>query len=96
MGSNFSVGIELLVIGLSVVFTVLLLLMFIMQLMGYLINRPEKTGGQTQNMMASPRTDLVSSGNTTDEELAAVVSVMSAILPKRETLVRLNITEVKN
>lgn len=97
MSSNFAIGIELLVVGMLVVFSVLVLLMCIMKTMSSIVNKAQN-GAEKVNarVKASEGAQVGSPACTSEEELAAVVAVLSNVLPKKGTPVRLNIIEVKN
>lgn len=91
ISSNFAVGIELLAVGILVVFAVLVLLMWIMQMMSAVVSRAQKHAKDAPGGVG-----VTSSAGINEEELAAVVAVMSNILPKTGTPIRLNIVEGKN
>lgn len=69
MGGNLNTGLVLLVLGLSVVFLVLLFLMFVMQIMSKIINTNVKT-----------KTKLVGE-NANEEELAVIMAIMNEVNP---------------
>lgn len=73
MGEILNTGLVLLVLGMSMVFLVLLLLMFVMEIMSKIIN----TGLRR-------KTNLLG-GDTDEEELVVVMSVLNAINPGLET-----------
>lgn len=95
MSSNFSTGLELLVMGMLVVFAVLVLLMYIMKIMSAIVNRARSEANQ-ENKQPLQGVQIVSTAYTSEEELAVVAAVMSKVLPKKGIPVRLNIIEVKN
>lgn len=87
MENELMIGLELLFIGLAVVFAVLLLLKFIMDLMTAVVNKPTVTDPQQG----------AKSYDDSEEELAAIMAVMAKVLPERkEATVRLKVREVKN
>lgn len=72
MGGVLNTGLVMLVLGMSVVFLVLLFLMFVMQIMSKIINTNFKT-----------KTKLVGD-NATEEELAAIMAVLNVVNPGNE------------
>lgn len=72
MGDILNTGLVLLVLGMSVVFLVLLFLMFVMQTMSKIIN-----------IGLRRKTNLL--GDTSEEELVVVMSVLNAVNPGLET-----------
>jgi sodium pump decarboxylase gamma subunit len=73
MGNNIQVGIELLVLGLGMVFLVLFILMIIMWVLSYLVNRVSVNQAQS-----------VSTDECTQEEIAAIAAVLQRIAPEKK------------
>ena len=72
MENNIQVGIELLVLGLGTVFLVLFVLMLVMKVLSYLVNRPAVNHVQS-----------VSTDECTQEEIAAISAVLKRIAPEK-------------
>jgi sodium pump decarboxylase gamma subunit len=86
--ADLQVGLQLMVIGLSVVFLVLLLLMFIMKIMSALVQQ----ANVPQPSVATP----VSAANTDDAELAAVIAVVTGMTADGQGgLVQIHVSQAK-
>jgi sodium pump decarboxylase gamma subunit len=86
--ANLQVGLQLMIIGLGVVFLVLLLLMFIMKIMSALVHQADVP----QLSVAAP----VSAANTDDAELAVVIAVVTGmVVDGQGGLVQIHVSQAK-
>lgn len=69
MGDILNTGLVLLILGMVVVFTVLLFLMFVMEIMSKIVNSSLKTRSKSAEECAD------------EEELAVIMSVLSVVNP---------------
>jgi sodium pump decarboxylase gamma subunit len=70
LGDILNTGLVLLVLGMSVVFLVLLFLMYIMEIMSKIV---------TASLRAKPKSSA--EGSADEEELAVIISVMNTVNP---------------